>query len=96
MEKDGYHYQEFIDRQSRKGSLGGKARSEQFENRRKEAKVLRKNGLSIREIAKNESQSDFHSKMVTALSNIFLGAGGLLGKEANTFLIQVSIFPFFK
>ena len=50
--KDGYHYQEFIDRQSRKGSLGGKARSEQFENRRKEAKVLRKNGLSIREIAK--------------------------------------------
>ena len=50
--KDGYCYQEFIDRQSRKGALGGKARSDQFENRREEAKVLRKNGLSIRKIAK--------------------------------------------
>lgn len=50
--KDAYCYQEFIDRQIRKGSLGGKARSDQFEHRRKEAKGLRDNGLSIREIAK--------------------------------------------
>ena len=53
--KDSYCYQEFIDRQTRKGSLGGKkggaVRSSQFEPLRKEAKKLKEEGLSIRKIA---------------------------------------------
>lgn len=53
--KDGYHYQEFIDRQTRRGRLGGKKggviRSSQYEPLRKEAKKLKAEGMSIRKIA---------------------------------------------
>lgn len=55
--KDGYHYQEFIDRQRRKGSLGnssngGKARSSKYEILRGKAVILSKSGKSNTEIAK--------------------------------------------
>jgi hypothetical protein len=59
--KDAYHYQEFIDRQSRKGSLGGLksnssnggiARSNTYTAKKIEAKKLFDKGLSLREISK--------------------------------------------
>lgn len=53
--KDGHCYQEFIDRQTRKGQLGGKkggvVRSNQYQPLRDEALRLKKEGLSIRKIA---------------------------------------------
>lgn len=53
---DAYFYQEFIDRQSRKGksgnsSPGGKARSENYIALREQAKTFKKQGLSYTEIA---------------------------------------------
>lgn len=55
--KDAYCYQEFIDRQSRKGKLGGlkggMARSLQYEPLRKEARELREQGFSYSKIAKS-------------------------------------------
>ena len=53
---DAYCYQEFIDRQSRKGKLGnssfgGIARSNKYIELRAQAKELKKNGKSCREIA---------------------------------------------
>ncbi|MFA3028472.1 replication initiation protein [Acinetobacter pittii] len=59
--KDGYHYQEFIDRQSRKGRLGGMksnssngglARAKKFDEQKKKAQELKKRGLKNTEISK--------------------------------------------
>jgi hypothetical protein len=54
--KDGYAYQEFIDRQTRKGALGaskgGKARSTQYEAKRRQAVRLQAKGKGHTEIAK--------------------------------------------
>lgn len=54
-QKDAYCYQEFIDRQTRKGQLGGLkggvARSLKYEPLRLEAKILREKGLSYSKIA---------------------------------------------
>lgn len=53
--RDPYAYQEFIDRQTRKGQLGaskgGKTRSNQYEAKRNLAKALRDKNLSYTEIA---------------------------------------------
>lgn len=49
--RDGYAYQEFIDRQTRKGSLGGKAKGEAYSDKRKEAVRLKAKGMSNTEIA---------------------------------------------
>ncbi|MDC4740040.1 plasmid replicase, partial [Acinetobacter baumannii] len=54
--KDSYCYQEFIDRQSRKGALGGVkggvTRSAQYEALRIQAKELRDTGISYTNISK--------------------------------------------
>ena len=54
--RDGYCYQEFIDRQTRKGKLGGltggKVRSAKYEIKRKKALHLKAKGLNNTEIAK--------------------------------------------
>ena len=54
--RDGYAYQEFIDRQTRKGQLGGlkggKVRSAQYEAKRKQAVRLKAKGMNNTEIAK--------------------------------------------
>ncbi|OTG86315.1 replication initiation protein [Acinetobacter sp. ANC 3832] len=54
--RDGYAYQEFIDRQTRKGQLGaskgGKARSAKYEAKRKLAVRYKANGMNHTEIAK--------------------------------------------
>jgi DNA invertase Pin-like site-specific DNA recombinase len=48
--RDGYAYQEFIDRQTRKGALGGlkggKVRSAQYDAKRKQAGRLKAKGMS--------------------------------------------------
>lgn len=49
--RDGYAYQEFIDRQTRKGQLGGKAKGEAYSAKRKQAVALRAKGLNNTEIA---------------------------------------------
>jgi hypothetical protein len=53
--KDAYCYQEFIDRQSRKGKLGGlkggKTRSAKYEDKRREANILLKQGVKQNQIA---------------------------------------------
>jgi hypothetical protein len=53
--RDGHAYQEFIDRQTRKGALGGlkggKVRSSQYEAKRKQAVRLKAKGKSNTEIA---------------------------------------------
>ena len=49
--RDGYAYQEFIDRQTRKGQLGGKAKGEAYSAKRKQAVALRAKGMSYTEIA---------------------------------------------
>lgn len=49
--RDGYAYQEFIDRQTRKGQLGGKAKGEAYSTKRKQAAALRAKGMSYTEIA---------------------------------------------
>ena len=55
--KDAYHYQEFIDRQSRKGKLGnssngGKARSNIYIDKRQKALQLNIDGMNKTQIAK--------------------------------------------
>ena len=59
--KDAYHYQEFIDRQSRKGRLGGiksnssnggLARSKLFDEKKNQAKELRRLGMKNIEISR--------------------------------------------
>lgn len=54
--RDGYAYQEFIDRQTRKGQLGGlkggKTRSAKYDTKRKQAVRLKAKGLNNTEIAK--------------------------------------------
>ena len=54
--RDGYAYQEFIDRQTRKGQLGGlkggKVRSAQYDAKRKQAVRLKAKGMNNTEIAK--------------------------------------------
>ena len=59
--KDAYHYQEFIDRQRRKGALGGLksdsskgglARSILFDEKKQKAHDLKKIGMKNTEIAK--------------------------------------------
>lgn len=49
--RDGYCYQEFIDRQTRKGQLGGKAKGEAYNAKRKQAVHLKEKGLSYTQIA---------------------------------------------
>jgi hypothetical protein len=65
--KDGYHYQEFIDRQSRKeqlgglksnSSLGGKARLQKYELLRVRALELKAQGLNTKEISLELCVSD--------------------------------------
>ena len=50
--KDSYFHHEFIDRQTRKGSLGGKAKSEAYSDKRKQAVRLKAKGLNHTQIAK--------------------------------------------
>lgn len=50
--RDNYCYQEFIDRQTRKGQLGGKAKGEAYSVKRKQAVSLKAKGLTNTEIAK--------------------------------------------
>jgi hypothetical protein len=54
--KDGYHYQEFIDRQSRKGALGGKIggvkRAEKYIALKEQAIILANQGFNNTQIAK--------------------------------------------
>ncbi|MCW0037825.1 MAG: plasmid replicase [Thalassobium sp.] len=50
--RDGYAYQEFIDRQTRKGQLGGKAKGEAYNAKRKQAVALRAKGMNHTQIAK--------------------------------------------
>lgn len=49
--RDGYAYQEFIDRQTRKGQLGGKAKGEAYSAKRKQAVALKAKGMSYTDIA---------------------------------------------
>lgn len=49
--RDGYAYQEFIDRQTRKGRLGGKAKGEAYHLKREQATYLKSQGLSYAQIA---------------------------------------------
>jgi hypothetical protein len=49
--KDGYFYQEFIDRQKRKGSLGGVAKASKYAEKRNIAKELKEQGFSYTEIS---------------------------------------------
>lgn len=49
--RDGYAYQEFIDRQTRKGKLGGTAKGKAYETKRKQAVDLKEQGFSYTEIA---------------------------------------------
>ena len=49
--RDGYAYQEFIDRQTRKGQLGGKAKGEAYNAKRKLAVRYKAKGMSYTEIA---------------------------------------------
>ena len=60
--KDAYCYQEFIDRQSRKGKLGGLKggviRSNNYKDKRIEAVILHRDGVSQKEIAKRLGVSD--------------------------------------
>jgi len=49
--RDGYAYQEFIDRQTRKGQLGGKAKGASYNAKRKQAVALKAKGMSYTEIA---------------------------------------------
>lgn len=50
--RDSYAYQEFIDRQTRKGQLGGKAKSESYTLKREQAVRLKREGLNNTQIAK--------------------------------------------
>ncbi|MEG2251029.1 MAG: replication initiation protein [Bacilli bacterium] len=49
--RDNYAYQEFIYRQTRKGALGGKAKGESYNDKRKQAVRLKDKGMSNTEIA---------------------------------------------
>jgi hypothetical protein len=50
--RDPYCYQEFVQRQVYKGTLGGKARSNKYEDKRKQAIALKAKGLNNTQIAK--------------------------------------------
>lgn len=50
--RDPYYYQEFVQRQVYKGALGGKARSNKYEDKRKQALALKAKGLNNTQIAK--------------------------------------------
>ena len=50
--KDAYCYQEFIDRQSRKGVLGGKAKGISYQDKKHNAIALKDQGKNNTEIAK--------------------------------------------
>lgn len=50
--RDPYCYQEFVQRQVYKGALGGKARSNKYEDKRKQALALKAKGLNNTQIAK--------------------------------------------
>ncbi|WP_171495170.1 replication initiation protein, partial [Acinetobacter soli] len=50
--KDSYFHHEFIDRQTRKGALGGKAKGEAYSDKRKQAVRLKAKGLNHTQIAK--------------------------------------------
>lgn len=50
--RDPYCYQEFVQRQVYKGTLGGKARSNKYEDKRKQALALKAKGLNNTQIAK--------------------------------------------
>jgi hypothetical protein len=50
--KDAYCYQEFIDRQTRKGQLGGKAKGKAYNAKRTQAVQLKEQGLNNSQIAK--------------------------------------------
>ena len=50
--RDGYAYQEFIDRQTRKGQLGGKAKGDAYNSKRVQAVRLKAKGLNNTQIAK--------------------------------------------
>lgn len=49
--RDNYAYQEFIDRQTRKGQLGGTAKGKAYDLKRKQAVYLKEKGLSYTQIA---------------------------------------------
>ena len=50
--RDAYAYQEFIDRQSRKGKLGGQAKGAAYSDKRKQAVELKNQGRTNTQIAK--------------------------------------------
>ena len=50
--RDSYCYQEFIDRQTRKGQLGGKAKGKAYNAKRTQAVQLKEQGLNNSQIAK--------------------------------------------
>ncbi len=50
--RDAYCYQEFIDRQTRKGQLGGKAKGKAYNAKRTQAVQLKEQGLNNSQIAK--------------------------------------------
>jgi hypothetical protein len=50
--RDSYAYQEFIDRQTRKGALGGNAKGEAYSDKRKQAVRLKGKGMNNTDIAK--------------------------------------------
>ena len=50
--RDAYCYQEFIDRQTRKGQLGGKAKGEAYSLKREQAYKLKEQGMNNTQIAK--------------------------------------------
>ena len=50
--RDPHCYQEFIDRQTRKGQLGGKAKGEAYSLKREQAYKLKEQGMNNTQIAK--------------------------------------------
>ncbi|MFW2141557.1 replication initiation protein, partial [Acinetobacter sp. ULE_I001] len=50
--RDGYAYQEFIDRQTRKGQLGGTAKGKLYDAKRTQAERLKAKGMNHTQIAK--------------------------------------------
>ena len=50
--RDNYNYHEFIDRQTRKGSLGGKAKGKLYDAKRTQAERLKAKGMNHTQIAK--------------------------------------------
>jgi len=50
--RDSYCYQEFIDRQTHKGRLGGQAKKAAYDSKRTQAFILKNKGLNNTQIAK--------------------------------------------